>query len=345
MTLIWSFHLKYQQPPTFYLKAPTLLYVFIFIALRALRFEARPVLIAGGVAAAGWLLLLFCALLATPGGMALTRDYVAYLTSNRVLIGGEIDKIVAILMVTGIMAVALGRGRRLLEQAVVEQTAASELARFFAPAVATRIRGAELTLEAGHGELCEAAILNLDLRGFTGFATKAPPDRVIGLLGAYQAAMVPLIRKHGGSIDKFQGDGILATFSAASRSATYAADALDALDEITALAAGFADRHETDGYRPRINGAVASGRVLFGVVGAGDRLEYTVIGEAMNLSAKLEKANKQLVAAALCDAPTFALACAHGYRPRPEQRHVAEVVVPGVEKPLALVVLAPGETS
>lgn len=52
--LIWSFHIQYLQPPSFYLKAPTLLYVFIFIALRALRFEARFVVFAGIVAAAGW---------------------------------------------------------------------------------------------------------------------------------------------------------------------------------------------------------------------------------------------------------------------------------------------------
>ena len=50
--LIWSFHLQYEQPPSFYLKSPTLLYVFIFIALRALRFEARYVVAAGIVAAA-----------------------------------------------------------------------------------------------------------------------------------------------------------------------------------------------------------------------------------------------------------------------------------------------------
>src|SRR5574338_1460278 len=52
--LIWSFHLQYHQPPSFYLKAPTLLYVFIFIALRALRFEARFVVMSGLVAAIGW---------------------------------------------------------------------------------------------------------------------------------------------------------------------------------------------------------------------------------------------------------------------------------------------------
>ena len=52
--MIWAFHIQYQQPPSFYLKAPMLLYVFIFIALRALRFEAHYVIAAGVVAAAGW---------------------------------------------------------------------------------------------------------------------------------------------------------------------------------------------------------------------------------------------------------------------------------------------------
>ena len=57
MVTIWSFHIKYGQPPAFYLKAPTLLYVFIFIALRALRFEANYVILAGITAALGWLIL------------------------------------------------------------------------------------------------------------------------------------------------------------------------------------------------------------------------------------------------------------------------------------------------
>ncbi len=77
MGLIWSFHLQYGQPAAFYLKAPTLLYVFIFVALRALRFSAGYVLLAGGSAALGWLLLLNYALISsTAPGMGITNDYV-----------------------------------------------------------------------------------------------------------------------------------------------------------------------------------------------------------------------------------------------------------------------------
>ena len=84
-----------MQPPSFYLRVPTLLYIFIFIALRALRPEARFVVLAGIVAALGWSLLALYAVSGPEGMEMITRDYVLYMTSNSVLIGAEIDKIVS----------------------------------------------------------------------------------------------------------------------------------------------------------------------------------------------------------------------------------------------------------
>lgn len=316
MILIWSFHLKYGQPASFYLKAPTLLYVFIFIALRALRFEARYVILAGVVGALGWAGLLLFALVDPSGPGIVTRDYVSYMTSNAILIGGEVDKILTILVVTTIIAVALYRAQELLVRAVAEQAAVQDLSRFFAPEIAARIRSAESRVRAGTGELRDAAILNLDLRGFTRFASSVAPDDVMKLLSEYQALMVPVIRDHGGRVDKFLGDGILATFGAVERSPTYAADALRALDEIMVAAHRWDDTCRAAGRScPKVNGALACGPVLFGAVGDDERLEYTVIGDAVNLSAKLEKTNKELGTAAICDLETYELACAQGYVP------------------------------
>lgn len=341
MVLIWSFHLKYGQPAVFYLKAPTLLYVFIFIALRALRFEVRFVVLAGVVAALGWFALLAYAL-AEGAGRGITRDYVTYLTSNSVLIGGEVDKMLSILAVTAIIAVALRRARELLVQSVVEQTAASELSRFFAPEIAARIKASAQAVMAGIGEARDAAILNLDLRGFTRFAAEAPPEAVMALLSEYQAVMVPVIRRHGGRVDKFLGDGILATFGAVEPSATYAADGLRALDELMVAAQTWAAAcAAAGGFRPQVNGALAAGRILFGAVGDGERLEYTVIGEAVNLSAKLEKSNKELASAALCDAATYDLAVTQGYRPHQPQERLRAVPVAGLAQPIDLVRLVP----
>jgi len=91
LCLIWSFHLQYKQPASFYLKAPTLLYAFIFIALRALRFEVRYVVLAGAVAALGWLVMVAYVIWYEPNDPMITRDYVEYMTSNSVLLGAEFD--------------------------------------------------------------------------------------------------------------------------------------------------------------------------------------------------------------------------------------------------------------
>ncbi len=110
--LIFSFHIQYNQHPAFYLKAPTLMYVFIFIGLRALRFDPRFVLITGIIAVIGWLALVAYALLGDMGRMHITRNYVEYLTSNAILIGAELDKTIIILGVTAILSFALYRGRQ-----------------------------------------------------------------------------------------------------------------------------------------------------------------------------------------------------------------------------------------
>ncbi|MGQ9366328.1 adenylate/guanylate cyclase domain-containing protein [Azospirillum sp. ST 5-10] len=340
MGLIWSFHVQYGQPPSFYLKAPTLLYVFIFVALRALRFDPAYVLTTGLAAAAGWGAMVVYAVAAGDG--MVTRDYVAYLTGNRILLGAEFDKIVTILMVTLVLAVALARGRRLLERAVAEEAAARQLSRFFAPEIAARITGAEQPVAAGQGEARDAAILTVDLRGFTRLTAGMDPASVIALLTEYQARMVPAIVGHGGSIDKFMGDGILASFGAVVPSATHAADALAAVDALLAEADAWAAERRARGLAtPDVNAAVATGRVIFGAVGDADRLEYTVIGDAVNLAAKLESHNKVAGSRAVASAEACRLAAVQGHRGGDPRGPAALCRVAGVEGDVELVVLAP----
>ncbi len=314
--MIWAFHLQYEQPPSFYLKAPTLLYVFVFIALRALRFEARYVVAAGVVAAAGWSALAAYATYASGGMEIVTRDYVHYLTSNSVLKGAEFDKIVTILTVTAILAVAIRRARKLLIQAVAEGTAVHDLSRFFSPEIAREITGSEQEIIAGRGQVRDAAILMLDIRGFTRLSGVVKPDDLIDLLTDFQARMVPIIQQHGGTIDKFLGDGIMATFGAAAKTTRFAADALRAVDDVIKAAESWASDLQLAN-KPVLNigAAVTTGQIVFGAVGDATRMEYTVIGDAVNLAAKLEKHTKVESVRALCTASAWEAALQQGYRP------------------------------
>ncbi|HEX4511825.1 MAG TPA: adenylate/guanylate cyclase domain-containing protein, partial [Burkholderiaceae bacterium] len=215
MGLIFSFPLKYAQPAAFYLKVPTLLYVFLFIALRALRFEARLVLFTGFTAIAGWIALVLYVVSGKGGPEDVkTDDFVEYMTSNTLLVHAEADKIIAILLTTVVLAVAISRARHLLTRAVSEGAAVRDLSRFFDPDVADRIRSAHISIKAGEGELRDATILTVDLRGFTRLSTELAPDDVMKVLQDYQGRICPLIVGNGGSIDKFLGDGILASFGA-----------------------------------------------------------------------------------------------------------------------------------
>lgn len=336
--LIWSFHLQYEQQPSFYLKAPTLLYVFIFIALRALRFEARFVVAAGLVAAASWFAL---ALYAVHAGSSVTRDYVHYMTSDAILIGAEFDKIVSILVVTAILAVAISRARNLLVRSVAEGQAAQDLSRFFSPEIAARITAAEEMVSAGSGQARSAAILFCDIRGFTGFSRTHPPNEVVAMLADYQHRIVPVIQNNGGTIDKFLGDGIMATFGAAFATDTCVADAFRAVDGIMGVAASWnAARAEAGEPELRICAGVSAGRIVFGAVGDESRLEYTVIGDAVNLAAKLEKATKRQKCRALADVATWEAGLAQGYSPPAPGERRLRCEVEGVERQLDLVVLA-----
>lgn len=327
---IWSFHLEYGQPAAFYLKAPTFTYFFIFVALRALSFSPAHVLLAGGAAALGWMALLGYAL-AEPGAIDLvTRNYVEYMTSAKILIGGEIDKVISLLLVSALLAIAAGRARQLLERAVAEQAASTQLARFFSPDVAERLLSADELLRPGEGESREAAVMFIDLRGFTKLAASLEPRALIGLLGSYQRIAVPVIQRHHGSITTYLGDGIMVTFGATQPSASYAADALRCAEEMLEALSRWGG--------PEIGIGVEVGSVICGAIGEEGRLEYAVIGDPVNRAAKLQNHTKAEGVRAVTSLAARDRAIAQGYAPGAERILPAREVA-GVASAVDIVVI------
>jgi len=335
--LIASFPYQYGEPAALYLKAPTLLYVFILIGLRALRFDPGQVIFTGALAALGWGVLTLSAALQ---GAPFTGDYREYMTSLSLLPGAELEKIAAILATASVLALGVDRARGLLFRTEIETAASADLSKFVGRDAADRIRASREGVKAGDGEVRRAAIMFIDLRGFTTAAKDLSPREVIGLLKDYQSRLLPVIQQGGGSVDKFLGDGILVSFGAAGATdkecAEAASTALAAIAEIDR----WMETRRAEGLAPLDAGiALAVGDVVYGAIGHGDRLEYTVIGDAVNLAAKLEKHAKREAARIIATEDLYRSAVAQGFAAR-AVRSVPAAAVEGAATPVDLAVLA-----
>ena len=145
-------------------------------------------------------------------------------------------------------------------------------------------------LRRGVGETIEAALLFADLRGFTALSESNPPSEVISALDAWFDRIAGSVHAFGGEVLKFMGDGVLAIFPVASGSPRNACDA--ALKAVAAARSGMAHLDEArarDGLPPLPFGAALHlGEMLWGNIGAADRLDFTAIGPAVNLVSRLE---------------------------------------------------------
>jgi len=158
------------------------------------------------------------------------------------------------------------------------------------------------SIKRGDGEAIRAVIWVSDMRGFTDMADRLGGRDTTAVLNAYFERLVEAVLSHGGEVLKFIGDGLLAVFpyasfddeSAASRASLDAA--LEALDNVEELCkAPPEDLAAIDGWRPLHTGiALHEGEVFFGNVGAPDRLDFTVIGRAVNAASRIEALSKTL---------------------------------------------------
>jgi len=290
MALIWSFHIKYMQPPSFYLKAPTLLYVFIFIAIRALRFEPRYILLTGAAAVVGWGALMGYVVFGEGGESMVTRNYITYMTENSILIGAEIDKIISIVVVTVVLAAAVLRAERAFCRSAIDNEAAKDLTRFVSREVADRITSADRAIQPGDGESRYASVVFTDIEGFSTVSEKLTPKQLAGILNEYFTAMGDVIERFGGVLVHYQGDLMLITFNAVTPDPDHAANAVRTAMAIADLAQ---TRTFGDGHWLRTRCGVNTGEITVGAIGTKGRLAFTVHGDEVNIGARLEQMGKQ----------------------------------------------------
>lgn len=138
------------------------------------------------------------------------------------------------------------------------------------------------------GKRARMTVLFSDIRGFTSFSESREPEEVVDMLNTWLQTQADQIREHGGDIDKFVGDELMARFAGPGHEGR-ALDAAVAIVE--AVEALNADEHER-GYHVAVGVGVNTGEVVIGAMGAEQRMDYTVIGDAVNLAARLCSAAK-----------------------------------------------------
>jgi adenylate cyclase len=183
------------------------------------------------------------------------------------------------------LAVANARLRRKIEDEAATRAA---LSRFLSPALVEKAVRKELNFgTAGDKVLC--TVLFSDIRGFTSISDGAAPEQVVSMLNEYFDAMVEVVFQYGGTLDKFLGDGLMAVWGTPVQAPDDAVRAVRAALEmrtilqstVNAMRRGRGEAALAVGY------GIATGRVVSGAMGARRRLDFTVIGDTVNLSSRL----------------------------------------------------------
>jgi len=202
----------------------------------------------------------------------------------------------AFIACTAVVALTARRARELARRAGRASAAQSRVIQLFGRYVAPEI--ARDVIDANgeaRAQMVEVTVLFTDLRNFTALSEKLSPGAVLEVLNAHYQAIIPAVDAHGGTVNKFIGDAIMATFGAPLRQGDHAERAVRAALQMLESMQGLNLRLRERGLPELEMGiGVATGPVVVGTLGATQRVEYAVIGDTVNTASRLESLNKEL---------------------------------------------------
>ena len=191
------------------------------------------------------------------------------------------------------VALVLGYGASVVENFIREQREKKRLARFFSPAVVTEIIRHRKDETMGSARRL-ITVLFSDIRGFTSLSEKLPPEQVVEILTEYLTDLTEVVFRHGGTVDKYVGDCIMALYNVPLAQPDHAARAVRTAIEFQQRMRALSARWEAKLGGPlRAGVGINTGDAVVGTMGARQRLEYTAIGDTVNLASRLESLTKE----------------------------------------------------
>ncbi len=212
-----------------------------------------------------------------------------------------------------------------------EQREKRRLSRFFSPDVVAEIvrHKDDSTLAASRRRM---TVLFSDIRGFTSMSEKMQPEEVVTFLREYLTVMTDAVFKHGGTVDKYIGDAIMALYNVPLEAPDHAMravrTALEFQERVRPLAERFAARH---GGQLACGVGIHTGDAVVGTIGSEQRLEYTAIGDTINLGSRLEGLTKEFSVPIIISEATYDLVRDHF-----GARDLGEVTVKGKAIPVKI---------
>ncbi|MDF2372140.1 MAG: adenylate/guanylate cyclase domain-containing protein [Rhizobiaceae bacterium] len=291
--------IPFDYPAPLVFRFGTFIYHFVLLAGLAYLYKPRLVLWGGISAALSWLVgvvwMMYAsnAVVAEPAAGDLTALMQTLSNPLYVDMGIRMQEVIVLLITAGLLALAVQRTRSIALRQAALASERTNLARYFprktVDMLATRTNA--LSRPREHN----AAVLFADIISFTAWAETRSPRETIVVLREVHQLLAETIFKHDGTLDKFIGDGLMATFGTPEPSRRDAINALSAAVEmVAAFEAWRQARKDTDAGELKLAIGVHYGPVIIGDIGVNRRLEFAVLGDTVNVASRLEKANREI---------------------------------------------------
>jgi adenylate cyclase len=278
------------------------IYFFVILAAGTLTYSWRTITAMGHWVAALWLLGALTVwwfgrvddglARAATGAFGQDLEMVRILDPNAIGFDIRVQEVVVFVIVAVILAMTVRRFHMLLLETAELNRERENLSRYFSPNVVEELSHNDEPLQQTRTH--DVAVMFVDIVGFTSFAAHHSPAEVIGLLRDFHARMESEVFLHGGTLDKYLGDGLMATFGTPTPGSDDATRALTCARHMCAMLDTWNAERLARGELP-VKGSIGVhyGPVILGDIGA-HRLEFAVIGNTVNVTSRLERLTRSL---------------------------------------------------